>query len=156
MKKIYTLLSLVIISCNTVLLAQYKVPINEPDRNRPELFGSLPGKILIPTGEINSLFLAPRGDKIKLSLTANPQDNLEGEIISIDSKYGDSIRSVSVIASNFKGARLTISRLLGRDGTTTYMGRMISFKNADVYELDYNSGQRFLFIKKNWYDLVNE
>jgi hypothetical protein len=90
-----------------------------------------------------------------LSLTQDPRNNLQGEIISIVSKYGDSIRSVSVIASNFKGARLTISRLIGRNGIITYMGRMISFSNADVYELDY-TGQRFLFTKKNWYDLVNE
>lgn len=149
-------LCLVTIYCNTDLLAQSnQPPVNEPDYNKPELFKSLPAKVIIPTGEINSLFLADRGGKISLSLTADPRNNLEGEIISITSKYGDSIRSVCIISSNFKGARLTISRLLGRDGITTYVGRMISFGNADVYEMDY-SGQRFLFIKKNWYDLVNE
>ncbi|MEO6612322.1 MAG: hypothetical protein ABIT05_06275 [Chitinophagaceae bacterium] len=156
MKKIYMALCLVTICCNPDLLAQYsKPPVNEPDYNRPELFSSLPAKVIIPAGEINSLFTAERGNKVSLGLTTDTRNRLEGEIISITSKYGDSIRSISIVASNFKGARLTISRLITREGTITYMGRMISFAHADVYEMDY-SGQQFLFIKKNWYDLVNE
>ena len=41
------------------------------------------------------------------------------------------------------------------DGSVRYSGRIISFQHADAYEINLENNQ-YVFVKKGFYDLVNE
>jgi hypothetical protein len=66
-----------------------------------------------------------------------------------------SLQSVVVRSTNFPGAALSFSRITKEDGTFSYVGRIISFQHGDAYEISLENGQYF-FVKKGFYDLVNE
>ena len=50
---------------------------------------------------------------------------------------------------------IIISAYTEKDGSITYTGRILSRANADLYELKKN-GDEYEFVKRNYYDLVNE
>ena len=53
------------------------------------------------------------------------------------------------------GAALSFSKLMKEDGSISYIGRIISFQHGDAYEIILENGQYF-FVKKDFYDLVND
>lgn len=132
-----------------------KAPVNEPDLNKPKLFTGLPERVQLSTDEISNLFGNPLGRATTLRLTEDSRFQFEGEVISSASKYDNKLQSVVIRSTNFNGARLTISRVVGSDGIVKYRGRIISFTHGDVYELENQNGQ-YILVKKNYYDLVNE
>ena len=108
-----------------------------------------------------------RGDRQKLGQSLDDTLNncgdqvsheifqFEGEMVSITSKYGNSIQSVIFFSSNYTGARLTLSRFTDENGIIHYRGRILCLQNSDVYELQYLTGT-YILLKRNLYDLVNE
>lgn len=144
----------------TILLLNFSsfnqvIPINEPDYNKPKLFQGIPDNIAVSPLMLNSLFEFLPGQKISINFSKNDLFQFEGEMVSVTSKYGNKIRSVIFSSSNYKGARLTISRYTDESGTIVYRGRILSLQNSDVYELQNHNGI-YTLLKKKLYDLVNE
>jgi hypothetical protein len=131
------------------------IPVNEPDLNKPKLFQGMPDNIPVSLDNLNGLINGQPGLAISLSLSATAPLHFEGEVVSAASKYGNSIRSVVIRSTNFNGARFTISKITGEDGTTLYRGRILSLQHGDLYELQNKNGN-YSLVKKNFYDLVNE
>ena len=134
---------------------EQKVPLNEPDYNKPLLVSNLPDKIPVNTENINNLLNAPVGRNAQFRLTEDNSVQFAGEVVSTASKYNNSIQSVVIRSDSYNGARLTISKITNADGSIRYSGRIISFKHGDLYELENQDGQLVL-VKKNYYELVNE
>ncbi len=157
MKNIRTILLYAgIMLCSFTSFGQeQKVPVNEPDQNKPKLFSNLPDKISVSTEKINALVTSPVGRTSSFRLDESSDFQFEGEVVSVTSKYNNSIQSVVIRSGNFNGARLTISKITNTDGSISYSGRIISFKHGDLYELQNQEGQLVL-VKKNYYELVNE
>lgn len=132
-----------------------KDPINEPQNKKPKLFSNLPDRIPLSIEKINDLLGTPVGQSTKLKSTENAGFDFDGEIVSKASRQDNNIESVVVRSSNFNGANLTISKIVLADGTVTYAGRIISFQHSDLFELQQQNGQ-FVFVKRNFSDLVNE
>ena len=130
-----------------------KPPVREPDMNRPTLFQSLPEKITCRINILSEMLESETGRNVSISFTENT--SLHGVVISVASANDNSVQSVVIRLSNFPGAALSFSRVLREDGTFSYNGRIISFQHGDAYEISEENGQ-FFFLKKGFYDLVNE
>jgi hypothetical protein len=131
------------------------VPVNEPNYNKPKLFQGLPDNINISIDKLNALLNTSVGKSVSTDLSKDASFQFNGEVISTVSKYEGKVQSVVIRSANYEGANLTISKIINEDGSISYKGRLISFKNADLYELQEKNGQLTL-VKRNYYDLVNE
>lgn len=132
------------------------VPINEPDYNKPKLFRNLPDTIVVNTAILNNLLGSEAGRSVNANLSADFPFQFQGEVLSRTSMENNSTdRSVVLSSSNYNGARFTLSQITNQDGTTRYVGRIISFQHGDLFELQKQKGQ-YILVKKNFYDLVNE
>ena len=128
-------------------------PVREPDMNRPALFQNLPNKISCRINYLSALLESEIGKPVSFSLADNL--SLQGVVSSVASKFDNTLLSVVIRSTNFPGAALSFSRITKEDGTYSYVGRIISFQHGDAYEITLENGQYF-FVKKGFYDLVNE
>jgi hypothetical protein len=128
-------------------------PVREPDMNRPSLFQSLPNKISCRISDLSVLLESEIGKAVSFSLVNNL--SFQGVVSSVASKFDNTLLSVVVRSTNFPGAALSFSRITKEDGTYSYVGRIISFQHGDAYEINLENGQ-YYFVKKGFYDLVNE
>jgi hypothetical protein len=146
--------------CTCIMLSGYcmfaqtgSVPLNEPNPNKPKLFSSLPDNIPVNITGFDYLFELEAGSDVILPVSS--AFRIQGQIVSTASKYENSIRSIVVRSSNYNGARVTISKLSNEDGTIRYTGRIVSVEHGDLYELQNKNGQ-YSFVKRNFYELMNE
>jgi hypothetical protein len=130
-----------------------KPPVREPDMNRPSLFQNLPNKISCRINDLSALLELEIGKAVSFSLVDNL--NFQGVVSSVASKSDNTLNSVVIRSTNFPGAALSFSRVTKDDGTFSYVGRIISFQHGDAYEIGLENGQ-YYFVKKGFYDLVNE
>lgn len=147
---------LFLLSCATGF-AQNRATINEPDYNKPALFANFPDKIPVTIDELKSLFSndAARGKAAAVNFADKKLPGFNGKIVSIASKYNNSIRSVVIRSTSFNGATLTLSSSTTTDGAARYTGRIISFQHGDLFVLQKENEQYFL-IKKKYHELINE
>ncbi len=131
------------------------VPVNEPDYNKPRLFAGLPDQVQLNSDDLGNLFNTPLGRGASLRLADDTQLRFEGEVVSSGSKYENSLQTIVVRSTNYNGANLTLSKVIQPDGSVVYRGRIISLKHGDLFELQQRDG-RYMFVKRNFYDLVNE
>lgn len=157
MKNIRTTMLCAVLALSTLVSnsQESKIPLNEPDQNKPRLFSGLPDKIPVNPGNIDNILSAPVGRNSHFRLSDDNTLQFPGEVVSTASKYNNSIQSIVIRSDSFNGARLTISKITNPDGSIRYSGRIISFKHGDLYELENLDGQLVL-VKKNYYELVNE
>lgn len=139
----------------TSMAQENKIPINEPDPNKPRLFDGLPSRIPVTRTDLNALVDAQVGRTTSINLAAESAIRFDGEIVSVASQPDNRVQSIVLRSSNFNGARFTLSRITGSDGTYSYVGRIISFQHGDLYELKNEAGNMVL-VKKNYYELINE
>ena len=128
-------------------------PVREPDMNRPSLFQNLPDRISCRINDLSAFLESEVGQSVSFSFANNL--NFQGVVSSTASKFDNSLQSVVIRSTNFSGAALSFSKITKEDGTTSYVGRIISFQHGDAYEISLENGQ-YYFVKKGFYDLVNE
>ena len=128
-------------------------PVREPDMNRPSLFQNLPNKISCRINDLSALLESETGKPVSFSFVNNL--NFLGVVSSVASKSDNTLNSIVIRSTNFPGAALSFSRIKKEDGTFSYVGRIISFHHGDAYEISLENGQ-YYFVKKGFYDLVNE
>ena len=147
-----TICLLLLFSC-IISTAQKGLPVKEPDTNRPSLFKNLPSKISCRISNLESLLESPIGKKVSIQISDDVQ--FVGTVSSLSSQNNNSLKSVVIRSSNLQGAALTFSKITREDGSTYFTGRIISFQHADVYEITNEKGQ-YAFVKKGFYDMINE
>src|SRR5690242_11574710 len=148
--------------CTTMILfsicalaQDQKLPINEPDYNRPHLFDNLPSKIAFNPANFTGLLNKQAGSTISTSLSKDGSIAFEGNLVSSGSQESGGIESLVIRSTNFPGATLCLSKVTRADGSVAYTGRLLSLKHGDLFILQQTNGQ-YELIKKNFYDLVNE
>jgi hypothetical protein len=144
--------------CLSILLVCTKLNaqkplVREPDMNRPSLFQNLPEKINCPITELALLLESETGRAVSFPITSNTY--FRGVVSSVASHFDNNLLSVVIRSTNFPGAALSFSKIKKEDGSISYAGRIISFQHGDAYEINQENGQYF-FVKKGFYDLVNE
>ena len=130
-----------------------KPPVREPDMNRPSLFQNLPNKISCRINDLSALLESEIGKAVSFSLVDNL--SFQGVVSSVASKFDNTLNSVVIRSTNFPGAALSFSKITKEDRTISFVGRIISFQHGDAYEINLENGQ-YYFVKKGFYDLVNE
>jgi hypothetical protein len=153
MKNLSTaVLSVCITLCSLCTFAQKeKIPLNDPDYNKPKLFEDLPDKININPASLQNLFQLQTGQTVSIPFTAT--FSFTGQVVST-SNTANAI-SVVIRSTNRTGASFTFTKVFDTDYTVKYVGRIISFQHGDVYEINFENNQYYLK-KKGLYDLVNE
>lgn len=142
----------------TLILGQLKaqdpnIPLNEPNYNKPRLFGNLPSRIFISVGQIEQLLHSSNGQTIQV-IDSSSNTIISGKVLSVVGKNNDTIRTVLISCDSFANARLTITRVRFQ-ANNRYTGHIISFEHGDVYELKLENNQWF-FVKKDIYDIISE
>ncbi len=133
-----------------------KVIINEPNYNKPRLFDNLPAVIPVSIENLNGLINSKAGAPVNTSFATDARTAVfEGNVVSAVSKYEDKVQTVLIKSTNYNGATLYISRVITEDGTIKYNGRLMSFQHGDLYVLQPKAGG-FEWVKKNYYDVINE
>ena len=107
------------------------VSVNEPDYNKPKLFGDLPDRINFDPAHLSVLLNTQPGQSVTFSLT--PVFSISGELVS----KAEDANSTSVVLrlANRPGARLIFTKLGGQNSPVKYIGRIISMKHGDSYEI---------------------
>jgi hypothetical protein len=141
-------------SGNRVFAQTDKIPVNEPDYNKPRLFDALPSRIPVTIDELNSLINEPSGKAASFKFSGLPAKQIDGKIISVAGQ-GNKIQSTVLRSTNFNGATLTVSKIRNDDGSFSFTGRVISFQHGDLFELKKEEGN-YVLVKRNFYELVNE
>jgi hypothetical protein len=145
-----------------------KIPLNEPDYNKPKIFQNLPDSIPVDAATLSNLFTVSKGQTVAPSFTnrsTSASFQLRGEVISksdntplnVQSRAAShaAISSMILKLSDYNGANFTISRITNPDGTAQYTGRIINFKSGDLFVLQTVNG-KLMLVKKDYYALVNE
>jgi hypothetical protein len=148
---------LLFLLCCTTGFAQKRATIKEPDADKPALFANFPDKIPVTINELKTLFSndAAKGTAAAVNFADNKLPGFNGKVVSIASKYNNSIRSVVIRSTQFNGATLTLSSSTTPDGAASYTGRIISFQHGDLFVLQKENDQYYL-IKKKYHELINE
>jgi hypothetical protein len=133
--------------------AQGKIPINEPDYNKPKLFDDQPQKMNIAISDIEPLLDLSVGTPVLAKLTKSFP--FKGTIVSKSGDATSSVKSVVIKSVTRQGAVLTLTKITNGDGSYIYKGRIISNNSIDAYEIVNENGQYFLQ-KKNYYEMVRE
>lgn len=136
--------------------AQETAPLTEPNYKKPQLFTSLPENIKVNVDNLKALLKSSTGDAVASDLGDGSAFDFNGQVVSTATKHNNTIKSVVIRSSNYNGASLTISQLTNEDGSISYTGRIISFSHGDVFELQKQPDGNYAFVKKKFYDLVNE
>jgi hypothetical protein len=148
-----TMLCACMLVCSAISFAQQSdVPINEPNLSKPKLFTTFPDIIRANTDKLTELLSTPIGTEVNIQIGEG--FTIQGRVLSTTFVPESNISSVVVRTTNFEGARLTFTKTI-IDGRTVYVGRLMSMKHGDLFELQYKNEQ-YIFTKKNFYDLVNE
>jgi hypothetical protein len=138
--------------CSLAQGAQNKtIPINEPDNNKPKLFADLPDRVDFNPNNLANLLELKVGQSVNIPI--NSGFDFSGQVVS----KSDDPKSISVVirSTNRVGARLIFTKITDENNNIKYIGRIISLKHADSYEIVSENNQ-YYFQKKGFYDLIAE
>jgi hypothetical protein len=156
MKNLRTSLLCVCITLSSICAVAQKqsIPLNEPDLNKPLLFAAVPEKVMVNETTLARLFNNEYGSMVSIPFASG--FTYQGQVVSNSLVADARITSVVIRSTNFEGSNLTISTVIDPvNGTVNYVGRIISLKHGDLLELQQVNGQ-YMFVKKKFYDLINE
>lgn len=128
-----------------------KIPLNEPDHNKPKLFNHLPQKMTLKLSEVESVFNYAVGAVVNVKIT----DNLLFQGTVVSKSEDATVKSIVVRSANLQGVAFTFSKTTKEDGSFNYVGRIMSRNSGDAYEVKTENGQ-YILQKKNLYDLIAE
>jgi hypothetical protein len=136
--------SVCITFCSVCAIAQNiqnrSVSVNEPNYNKPKLFDDLPERINFDPTILSALLNTQVGQSINLAVT--PGFRISGQVVS----KADDQNSTSVVVRlvNRPGARLIFTKLTDPNNSVKYIGRIISLKHGDSYEIISENNQYYL------------
>ncbi|MGN6163092.1 MAG: hypothetical protein ACTHOF_00995 [Flavisolibacter sp.] len=129
-----------------------QAPLNDPG-NKPQLFSDLPQKMKVKVSDLASLLELPVGTSVHTLLA--PGFNFHGTVVSTSPATDATLKSVVIKSTNRKGATFIFTKTIKADGTVAFLGRIISLKNGDAFEIVKENDQ-YILEKKNLAELVTE
>ena len=135
----------------TVAAQQNKIPVNEPDYNKPRIFTDLPDKMIIRLADAQKLFSLAAGVSASVQLT----DELFIKGVVVSNGESDGIKTVIIRAVNRNNAVFTFTRINKANGSMHYVGRIMSRDNGDALEIRKDENV-YVLNKINLYDLISE
>jgi hypothetical protein len=126
-------------------------PFTEQDYNKPTLFADLPAKLSLNLLQVENLLNTTVGSNVQFEIA--PGFTISGFIVS--GTKTNSVRSVVIRSTNRQGAVCTLTRVQRDDGSSYYLGRIISLKNSDAFEI-ITEGNGYALQKRHIYELMSE
>ena len=123
------------------------------DYVKPRIFADLPQKLQLDVPMLEGMLNDEVGKKVHFALGHGYQ--FQGVVVSKSDAWDKHTRTVVVKATNRQGVTFTFTRNTNADGTYSYLGRMLSFKHGDAFEITEESG-KLLMVKKEQQDLFEE
>jgi hypothetical protein len=146
--------SVLLIVCVMHAQAQeQKIPLNEPNHNKPKLFNNLPQKINLKISEVTPVLDQAVGTSINIRFAENFP--FQGTVISKSEAPDASVKSIVIRSASMQGASFTFSQTKNPDGSFKYIGRIMSRNNGDAYEIKLVNGQ-YILEKRNLYEMIAE
>lgn len=137
--------------CSTA--QERKIPVNQPDYNKPRLFTDLPGKMNLKISDMESLFRLPVGTPVTADISGD--FNFKGTVVSKSDDRDTAVQSVVIRSTNRQGAVFTFTKIRNSDGNYVYKGRILSKNNSDAFDIIKENDQ-YVLQKKNYHDIVSE
>lgn len=151
-KKAGALLALLTLSFCFAFAQTSRPPLNIPDYSKPKIFADLPEKMSLRIASTEGLLDQPVGATI--SATIAKGFTVAGTVVSKSNPDDTTVKSV-VIRTNRQGAIFTFSRIRKKDGSLSYIGRMLNRAGGDALEI-VQEGKEYVIRKKGLYDMLNE
>ena len=143
---------LVIMTTHANAQIQNKLPITEPDYQKPKLFNNLPSILTLNVGQVNAALNKQDGAEVDIQLA--DQLSIQGVIISSSDKKNGHQKSIVVKCTNWPGTYLTLSSN-DKNSDLNINGRLLSRQYGDAFEIEKKNGNYYLQ-KINLYDLLSE
>lgn len=154
MKTLTTVLFSVVISLGAFRSgAQEKLPINQPNYNKPKAFDDLPKKMNVSISDMESIFDYSVGTTVTAKLTKGFP--FKGTIVSRSGNGKSQVQSVVINSTTRKDAVLTFTKIRIEDGSFVYRGRILNKESIDAYEI-VKEDDNYVLEKKNYYEIVRE
>lgn len=132
-----------------------KAEVREPDYNKPKLFTGLPDVIPVSIDKLNDLLSIQKNSVVNTTLSADSKSApFEGKVVASTNENG-LYQRVAIQSTNYNGATLSVSKRILPDGSYAYAARILSFQHGDAYVLEKQT-DGYAWVKKNFYDLINE
>lgn len=145
---------LVLLLCGLFASAQENsVPLNSTAHGRERLFADLPDKMPLQETDLESLLELPVGAKVSATVTRN--FSIVGNVVSRSNGSDAAVQSVVIKTTNRLGSTFTVTRITDKDGSVSYIGRMLNRSGSDALEI-IKEGQEYTIHKKATSDLLNE
>jgi hypothetical protein len=129
------------------------LPINEPDYLKPTVFAHLPKLMDLNPTELENLFSLPVGGTVNRNITALLA--IKGTVVSKSDPSNNKVQSVVVRSAVQRSVVFTFSKVQDEDGSSRYLGRIMSLENSDAYEIEFENN-KYVLKKKHLYDIMNE
>ena len=151
MKNLKTGLLALALTFGLTNLSAQNYPFTEQDYNKPTLFSDLPSKLSLNLPQVETLLNTTVGTAVQFEIA--PGFVITGSIVS--GTKTPSVRSVVIRSTNRAGAVCTLTRVQRDNGRTYYLGRIISLKNSDAFEV-VTEGNGYALEKRHIYELMSE
>jgi hypothetical protein len=111
---------------------------------KPTLFSNFPATINCTDDQLSKLFLSPKDQNIKLTLSGNLV--LQGTVKSRISKYGK-METINVQLPAFDNVLFSVTKSMDENNTVIYTAHLFNNKYADGYQLKKSGKNTYQFEK---------
>ncbi|HMK04759.1 MAG TPA: hypothetical protein VK489_11230 [Ferruginibacter sp.] len=115
-----------------------------PSGSKPKQFSNFPDVINCSEAELSNIFNAAAGQNISLSFSDN--FSFTGSITSNIVKYSN-LQTAVVRSPFFNNSIFSVSKIINKDNSVSYLGRIINKGYYDGYELKRNTEGKYQLIK---------
>jgi hypothetical protein len=99
---------------------------------KPKVFESLPEEIICNTQSFDALFLLPENSPVQTALANN--FTITGTLTAVTQKYNN-LRTLIIRLTNYPDVLLSLSRISDTNLPEHYVGRLISSRYSDGFEI---------------------
>ena len=111
---------------------------------KPKQFSNFPDIINCTESELSSIFNSSAGQSISLSFSDN--FSFAGSVTSNVVKYSN-LQTAIVKSPAFNNTIFSVSKIINKDNSISYLGRIINKEYFDGYELKRNAAGNYQLVK---------
>ena len=111
---------------------------------KPSLFANFPTSINCTEAQLNSLFMAAKGQTVNVSLANN--FTLSGPVTNNQAKYSN-LQTIVIKLPAFNNTLFSLSKQTDENNNKTFVGRILNPSYGDGFELQRNADGNYSLIK---------
>ncbi len=112
--------------------------------SKPKQFNNFPDVIACSEATLSNIFNTAAGQNINLNFSDN--FSFQGSVTSNVVKYSN-LQTAVIRSPYFNNTIFSVSKIINKDNTVSYLGRMINKQFFDGYELKKNASGDYQLVK---------